>query len=208
VKTRKPLAILAATAITGLGLTALATPASADTPVTASGGYDNPTFSRTSITDTGFTFTNSSANFYVFESEFISDGNGINCADPDADECKVNKDEEETFQILPGASNAQVIWTNSNQDVTGTAFTVTYLGESNPSNDSASGSTPAPRIQQFEKPATGTCDEAAPEGLNWGGASSGGWGESWAQWVNEGQGGAVCTRTLDYNNSTATWQVQ
>jgi len=43
VKPRKPLAILAATAITGFGLTALATPASADTTVTISGNwtYDN-----------------------------------------------------------------------------------------------------------------------------------------------------------------------
>ena len=38
-KTRRPLAVLAATAITGLGLTALATPANANTTVTVSGDW-------------------------------------------------------------------------------------------------------------------------------------------------------------------------
>ena len=151
-KTRRPLAVLAATAVAGLGLTALATPASADTEVSkVSGGYNDPTFSPTSITDTSFTFTNPGPGLYVFKSEFISDGNGVNCADPDKDECKVNKDEEETFQILPGASNAQVIWTNANLGETGTAFTVTSPiqpePDPEPDPDSTSGGTPAPSIR-------------------------------------------------------------
>ena len=64
---------------------------------------------------------------------------------------------------------------------------------------------PTPLIQQFGKPAFGTCDGAAPEDLNWSGVPSGGWGESWAQWVNSGSGGAVCTRMLVYSNSESTW---
>ena len=77
-----------------------------------------------------------------------------------------------------------------------------------PTTDSSdSGQVPPPVVQQFGKPASGTCDAAAPVTLNWGGAGSGGWGESWAQWVNGGKGGAVCTRTLVYSNNLGAWTV-
>jgi hypothetical protein len=66
---------------------------------------------------------------------------------------------------------------------------------------------PALLIQQFGMPSSGTCDAAAPVMLNWGGAGSGGWGNSWAQWANGGNGGAVCTRTLVYSNSSSRWIV-
>lgn len=67
---------------------------------------------------------------------------------------------------------------------------------------------PAPVMQQFGKPASGTCDAAAPASLNWGNVASGGWGESWAEWMNDGKGGAVCSRTLVYSNSLGGWMVQ
>lgn len=74
--------------------------------------------------------------------------------------------------------------------------------------DSGSGNaTPAPITQQFGMPSSGTCDAAAPVMLNWGGAGSGGWGNSWAQWANGGNGGAVCTRTLVYSNAVGHWIV-
>jgi len=66
-------------------------------------------------------------------------------------------------------------------------------------------STPDPVIQQFAAPASASCDAAAPEHLNWAGVPSGGWGQSWAQWTNEGAGGAVCTRTLVYSASLGAW---
>ena len=97
-----------------------------------------------------------------------------------------------------------------------TAFTVTYGAAPTPDpgggGDDGSGSAavvsgPGPHIQQFPVPATGTCDEAQPEGLNWGGVSSGGWNESWSWWMHEGEGGHVCTRTLAFNASTAAWEV-
>jgi len=66
---------------------------------------------------------------------------------------------------------------------------------------------PPPILQQFGMPLSGTCDASAPVMLNWGGASSGGWGNSWAQWANGGKGGAVCTRTLVYSNSASRWIV-
>lgn len=77
-----------------------------------------------------------------------------------------------------------------------------------PSSDSSNGdAAPAPVIQQFGMPATGTCDEAQPEGLNLSGVPSGGWGISWAQWMNGGTGGAVCTRTLVYSTDQSKWIV-
>jgi len=72
---------------------------------------------------------------------------------------------------------------------------------------SDSGPTPPPVLQQFGMPSSGTCDASAPVMLNWGGAGSGGWGTSWAQWANGGKGGAVCTRTLVYSNSSSRWMV-
>ena len=69
-----------------------------------------------------------------------------------------------------------------------------------------SGGTP-PVMQQFGMPSSGTCDAAAPVMLNWGGAGSGGWGNSWAQWANGGNGGPVCTRTLVYSNAAGRWIV-
>ncbi len=72
---------------------------------------------------------------------------------------------------------------------------------------SASTSAPAPIVQQFGKPVIGTCAAAAPELLNWSGVANGGWGESWAQWINAGSGGAVCSRTLVYSNAQGRWMV-
>jgi hypothetical protein len=34
-----------------------------------------------------------------------------------------------------------------------------------------------------------------------------GWNPSYAMWPNDGKGGWVCVRTLHYNNSTKTWDV-
>jgi hypothetical protein len=78
---------------------------------------------------------------------------------------------------------------------------------SSTASPAVAGATPTPIIQQFGRPRSGTCGDAAPAALNWGGASSGGWGESWAQWANGGAGGAVCTRTLQYSNATGIWSV-
>lgn len=81
---------------------------------------------------------------------------------------------------------------------------VSIGSSSNPSSSAAGAAGPPAVVQQFAKPASGACDAAQPEGLNWSGVASGGWGESWAQWVNGGQGGSVCTRTLEFANG---WRV-
>ncbi len=73
------------------------------------------------------------------------------------------------------------------------------------SSGSTSSSSPAPIFQQFGIPATGSCAAAAPESLNWSGVASGGWSESWAQWMNGGNGGAVCSRSLVYSAAQGRW---
>lgn len=76
------------------------------------------------------------------------------------------------------------------------------------SSNSQSPVEPAPVVQQFGRPASGTCASAASESLNWSGVASGGWGDSWAQWMNGGNGGAVCTRTLTYSTAQSRWVVR
>lgn len=89
--------------------------------------------------------------------------------------------------------------------------TVIYNGvfyvavQSGDGGGSAELSAPHPHLQQFGKPYTGTCDEAASDDLNWSGVGSGGWSESWGRW--EGYAGPICTRTLVYSNALAKWTV-
>ena len=105
-----------------------------------------------------------------------------------------------TFTVT-GAVNVNMV-----RITTVATLTIVTTGGGDASS-SAVGAGPAPVIQQFGKPASGTCEAAAPVTLNWGGAGSGGWGESWAQWMNGGNGGAVCTRTLVYSNTLGGWTV-
>jgi len=130
VKTRKPLAILAATAVAGLGLTALATPASADTTINIGGPWaldgdtykeqegavlgpsslfsiPAPTFAGTSITISvaaGTTFNQASGTIGV-SSDGLSSAQGLVCSGED---CTVNVGESAEFTILPSASNSRV----------------------------------------------------------------------------------------------------
>lgn len=73
----------------------------------------------------------------------------------------------------------------------GLTFSATFT-----SAQSADG--PPEWLQQVGMPASGECTGIDDAALNRGGASAGGWGRSWAQWMNDGAGGAVCTRTLAY----------
>jgi len=66
---------------------------------------------------------------------------------------------------------------------------------------------PAPIIQQIGKVPMDSCEAAASRSLDWFGVASGRWSESWAQWANDGAGGAVCTRTLVYSSSQSRWVV-
>lgn len=87
------------------------------------------------------------------------------------------------------------------------ALTITLAGVGS-SSSSVTGGGPDAILQEFGKPATGTCASAQPAGLNWAGVASGGWGISWSQWVNNHAGGFVCRRVLVYSTSLAQWQVE
>lgn len=110
-----------------------------------------------------------------------------------------------------GTYNVAIVVITPSAALVATASNVTIgAGGGGSSSDSSAppdASVPAPVIQQFGKPASGTCDSAAPTTLNWAGVASGGWGESWAQWMNNGNGGAVCSRTLVYSNNLGMWTV-
>lgn len=71
-------------------------------------------------------------------------------------------------------------------------FSATFTSSSTASD------APPDWLQQVGLPASGTCTGIDDTSLNQGGAASGGWGKSWAQWMNGGLGGAVCTRSLAY----------
>lgn len=70
---------------------------------------------------------------------------------------------------------------------------------------SSEGDVPPDVLQQVGLLEGGSCALIADALLNWGGASSGNWGQSWAQWPNEGRGGPVCTRTLWYSRIHGHW---
>ena len=130
-KTRRPLAILAASAVAGLGLTALASPASADTTVTVD---QNAQVSPSSITGTSVTLNNDSGQDLVVVSLFLSDGDEACSLDKDPF-CNVQQNgPTETFNIAPGASGASVslriILNGGLQEVA--TFTVTYSDGSAP----------------------------------------------------------------------------
>ncbi|HEV8024858.1 MAG TPA: hypothetical protein VGP37_08225 [Candidatus Nanopelagicales bacterium] len=80
-------------------------------------------------------------------------------------------------------------------------------GGSDSGSSGSSGSAPAPVMQQFGMPASGNCEDGYSDSMDWSGVGSGGWGVSWAQWMNDGSGGVVCSRTVMYDTSTAKWTV-
>jgi hypothetical protein len=63
----------------------------------------------------------------------------------------------------------------------------------------------APVLQEVGLGANANCETLDDTALNWGGAESGNWGTSWAEWPNDHQGGAVCERTLTYSHAEGHW---
>lgn len=90
-----------------------------------------------------------------------------------------------------------------------TAYQITVTASSNGgSNDVAAATAMGPSdvLQQVGRP-LGGCAAISDPALNWSGVSSSGWGESWAQWVDGGRGGTVCSRTLAYSAASSSWFV-
>lgn len=69
-----------------------------------------------------------------------------------------------------------------------------------PEND-----TPADAVQEVGLLLGHSCTNVDEASLDWGNAITGGWTSSWAQWINEGAGGAVCTRTIHYDQANRVW---
>ena len=69
---------------------------------------------------------------------------------------------------------------------------------------------PTAALQQYAPTDGSPCGTNAPDAVDFPGIAqlrTEGWSASWAQWPNEGQGGAVCTRQ-PYYTSTGTWAVR
>ena len=81
------------------------------------------------------------------------------------------------------------------QDNAASAFDIIYGGSAVADVVDQS---PPPVSQAVAMPVSGSCLDVKDADLNWGGAESGNWMPSWQQWVNNGTGGSVCQRTLNY----------
>jgi len=69
------------------------------------------------------------------------------------------------------------------------------------------GSGPPDVLQQVGVPSSGQCvdvDDSDASFLGYGG----GWSKTWAEWINQGTGGEVCTRTLSYHAGTGQWRIE
>lgn len=97
------------------------------------------------------------------------------------------------------SSDGGQTWTTSGNPIPDQVF-ATYVRVPAPA------ASPAPIVQQVGAP-RGTCDGVDDAGLSYGTGVRGGWSPSWAQWVNDGRGGAVCTRTLQWQDGrwSAAW---
>ena len=121
------------------------------------------------------------------------------------------------FGLSPGArypqgTSWQVVTGGLTNLAAGKTFTAASVGNgltlsATFTSNAASGQAPPGWLQQVGVPNSGECTAINDADLNRGGVSSGGWGKSWAQWVNDGRGGAVCTRTLVYSTAQSRWVV-
>jgi len=109
--------------------------------------------------------------------------------------------------VPPQGANLTVTAATGSFDIVATSGPCNGTGAGVTFGPASSSSAPPSVTQQFGRPSTGTCDAAAPASLNWAGVASGGWGESYAEWMNNGTGGFVCTRTLVYSDNLGAWTV-
>ena len=214
---RRALAVLASIGF-GLGTIALATPAQATeaTVEFGSGGLvvnGTPVSAGYPVRASTITFKNNFVSTLQLQSAtpgYLTNTGpgGGDCNDPA--NCQITVGNEINLTVEQQSSSDRV-------DVLGPGsianFRVEYDsgGGGGGGDDSGSsggaGSAPASEIQQFGLPTSGNCEDGATDAMNWSGVGLDGWGISWAQWANDGAGGAVCTRTVMYDTSTAKWTV-
>lgn len=66
---------------------------------------------------------------------------------------------------------------------------------------------PAPILQQLPANADGTCAGISDAAFAYGTGLTGGWHGAWAQWVNSGHGGLVCSRTMIFDSTANRWTI-
>jgi len=191
----------------GLGCTLpLAQPVLAATSVTWSGSAASPS----SLTDDSFTVTSTSGSRIFISSSNVQGPGGLTCntnSNRIAD-CEIPAGSSKTFTILPATVAQTVQFNDSGSMFANTISTMTVTYRQTPAPQGATSvPTPASILQQVGQPPSGRCTEVTSDEHNWGGVGHGGWSESWAQWMNSGNGGAVCTRTLVYSSNLGTWTV-
>ena len=191
----RPISIAGAPA--ALAALALSLPSSAQAAALGTITWNGTSLSQTTLTaDVGDTFVVSSSSNVGIQARGPVSSGGTSCATPNV-ACTVSLGGGSKTYTVTGSGN--VLWDNG-----GTVATLTITSGGGNSS-SGSGSSPAPVVQEFGKPASGTCDAAQPAGLDWAGVPSGGWANSWSQWMNGGSGGFVCTRTLVYSTTQVKW---
>lgn len=92
---------------------------------------------------------------------------------------------------------AGATWRTLGQDF---SFITRVTTSSNGPSSSETPESPADAHQAIGLPTSGTCAGLSMPGLDWAGVAAGGWTQSWAQWMNDGHGGAVCQRTIHFSN--------
>lgn len=107
--------------------------------------------------------------------------------------------EPTTATIVVGVGCGNTEWSEFVAELVEAGFPVVDLCQ-------PAGPGPAPVLQQTAPLPDGSCDIVDPT-LDWAGVEPGGWSRSWAEWVDEGTGGVVCTRTLAYSESSGRWAV-
>ena len=163
--------------------------------ITWNGTTLTPSSLNAQVGDT-FTFSNST-NYDAQLIGSLRDSGFSNCTGAGST-CVVMTGGSGSFTVL-GVGQVQI------ENNFTTAIVGSFYTDGSSSSGSSSSSTPPPVVQQFGKPASGTCDAAQPAGLNWAGVPSGGWAHSWSLWMNDGNGGFVCTRTLVYSTTESKW---
>ncbi len=181
-----------------------AQPASAATSVGWSGSAATPN----AVSDTSFVLASTSGSRIFISSNFVQGPGGFTCNTNTnrTNYCEIPAGTSKTFTILPNAVAGTVQFNDSASmfAITISTMTVTYQQTI---VSQATEPAPVPILQQVGRPVSGSCEDLVTEELHLAGVASGGWGESWAQWMNDGTGGFVCSRTLVYSNNANAWSI-
>lgn len=120
--------------------------------------------------------------------------------------CVDSADDSATLTFPSGGMYTMVVTTYSS-GATGLAlFTISDIAPNG--GDGEAAPPPPDMVQQVARSSVASCDDVDDKDLSFGTDATGGWSESWAQWVHDGEGGAVCTRTLHYDTDRQEWTVQ